>query len=200
MLDAAAPLPGAVLITLLLSAAVLMLSAKRRRWEPGADRQLQRTAPAGSSDMPDGVGLHAPIMLELAAAMLEAGSSLDQALAVLSQVSGEQTGRGLATVVSAIRLGASWDQAWAATRGGGSAATLAEVEEGLGFAAATGAPSSALLSSQAQQLRRRSYRQAEQRAAALGVKLVLPMGLCSLPAFVCIGVLPVLLAMLPSMG
>lgn len=200
MPGAAGPLLGSVLIAVLLSAAIMVLSAKHQRWEPPTASQLQRAGPSGSRDIPDGVGLQAPIMLELAASMLEAGSSLDQALAVLSQVSGGQTGKGLATVVSAIRLGAGWDQAWAATRDGGSAAILAELEEGLGFAAATGAPSSALLSSQAQQLRRRSYRQAEQRAAALGVKLVLPMGLCSLPAFVCIGVLPVLLAMLPSMG
>ncbi len=42
------------------------------------------------------------------------------------------------------------------------------------------------------------FRGAERRAAALGVRLVVPLGLCSLPAFVCLGIVPVLLAMLPS--
>ncbi|WP_035780328.1 type II secretion system F family protein [Arthrobacter sp. H14] len=190
---------GAVLIVLLLSAAIFLLQLQDRRWSAAdsGTAGTEQPRPGGTSGRTD---LQAPIMLELAGSMLEAGSSLEQTLTVLSTITGEQTGRGLTTVVSAMRLGAGWEQSWAAASNSESAPVLKELEEGLGFAAATGAPSSALLSAQAQQMRRRSYREAEQRAAALGVRLVLPMGLCSLPAFVCIGVLPVLLAMLPTLG
>lgn len=197
------PEAGALLIAVLLSAAALLLTMKDRRRRPAVGNRARsnQAQPSGPDEpRPGQAELPAPIMLELTASMLEAGLSLDQALTVLSRICGEQTGGGLTTVVSAIRLGAGWEQAWATTTANASAATLDELQDGLGFAAATGAPSSALLSAQAQQLRRRSYRAAEQRAAALGVKLVLPMGLCSLPAFVCVGVLPVLLAMLPSAG
>ena len=75
---------------------------------------------------------------------------------------------------------------------------LVALRDALGFAALTGAPSSAILYAQAARLRRERFRTAEKQAAALGVKLVVPLGLCSLPAFVCLGVVPVLLAMLPG--
>jgi pilus assembly protein TadC len=55
-----------------------------------------------------------------------------------------------------------------------------------------------MLYAQAARMRRERFRTAERQAAALGVKLVVPLGLCSLPAFVCLGVMPVLLAMLPA--
>ena len=47
-------------------------------------------------------------------------------------------------------------------------------------------------------MRRERFRAAEKRAASLSVKLVIPLGLCSLPAFICLGVVPVLLALVPS--
>jgi pilus assembly protein TadC len=49
-------------------------------------------------------------------------------------------------------------------------------------------------------LRRRRNREAEKRAAALGVRLVIPLGACALPAFVCLGVVPVLLSLLPTLA
>jgi pilus assembly protein TadC len=72
------------------------------------------------------------------------------------------------------------------------------LRDALGFAALTGAPSSAILYAQAARMRRERFRAAEKRAASLSVKLVIPLGLCSLPAFICLGVVPVLLALVPS--
>lgn len=132
--------------------------------------------------------------------MLDAGSSLEQALLVLSKLGDEPRTGGLGTVVAALRLGANWDQAWAAAQAEGPPSNLAGLESALSFAARTGAPTSSILTAQAQQLRRRQYRDAERRAAALGVRLVIPLGLCFLPAFVCLGVLPVLLALLPALS
>lgn len=64
--------------------------------------------------------------------------------------------------------------------------------------ALSGVSSSEILYAQAARLRPERFRVAERRAAALGVKLVIPLGLWSLPAFVCLGIVPVLLAMLPQ--
>ncbi|WP_155838656.1 type II secretion system F family protein [Arthrobacter castelli] len=200
-----APAMMTMTIVLLLGLAALLLIRQRDRWrelevaaqpsDHDARGQSMDRTPQQATDV-----LDAPVLLELAAAMLDAGASLEHALEVLGEVSGGRAGNSLRTVVSALRLGASWNQAWEAARATGPQLVLAQLQSALSFAAATGAPSSALLSAQAQQLRRRSHREAEQRAAALGVKLVLPMGTCSLPAFVCIGVLPVLLALLPALG
>ncbi|MHA7208669.1 type II secretion system F family protein [Arthrobacter sp. MDT1-65] len=100
----------------------------------------------------------------------------------------------------------------ASTRGGGSPAAshrrraerhrvqiLADLRGGLRFATSTGAPSAALLHAHAAQLRRRRNREIDRKAAALGVQLVLPLGLCSLPAFICLGVVPVVLGLLPAL-
>lgn len=136
------------------------------------------------------------MMLELVAAMLDAGSGIGRSLElVAASASGKYSG-ALRPVVAALAIGADWETAWRS-----SAVRLPEVLElrdALGFAALTGAPSSAILYAQAARLRRERFRAAEKRAASLGVKLVVPLGLCSLPAFICLGVVPVLLALVPS--
>ncbi|GAB5080116.1 type II secretion system F family protein [Arthrobacter sp. AD-310] len=162
--------------------------------EAGAGIGAEGRSSAGRREGP---GLRdTAMMLELVAAMLDAGSSIGRSLElVASSASARYTG-ALRPVVSALAIGADWDTAWRS-----SAVALPEVLElrdALGFAALTGAPSSAILYAQAARLRRERFRAAEKRAASLGVKLVVPLGLCSLPAFICLGVVPVLLALVPT--
>jgi pilus assembly protein TadC len=144
---------------------------------------------------PDGLKDTA-MMLELVAAMLDAGSGIGRSLELVTASASAQYSDSLRPVVSALAIGADWETAWRS-----SAVRLPEILElrdALGFAALTGAPSSAILYAQAARLRRERFRAAEKRAASLGVKLVVPLGLCSLPAFICLGVVPVLLALVPS--
>jgi len=136
------------------------------------------------------------MMLELIGAMLDAGAGLGRSLELVTALVPPDLGRQLRPVVSALAIGADWDTAWRSS--GARAPELLALRDALCFAAVTGAPSSALLYAQAARLRRERNRAAEQRAAALGVKLVVPLGLCSLPAFVCLGVVPVLLGLLPA--
>ncbi|KSU78523.1 type II secretion system protein F (GspF) [Pseudarthrobacter enclensis] len=136
------------------------------------------------------------MMLELVAAMLDAGAGIGRALELVAASASARYSDALRPVVAALAIGADWDTAWRS-----SAVRLPEILElrdALGFAALTGAPSSAILYAQAARLRRERFRTAEKRAASLGVKLVVPLGLCSLPAFICLGVVPVLLALVPS--
>lgn len=136
------------------------------------------------------------MMLELIAAMLDAGAGIGRALELVAECAAPRIRDSLRPVVAALAIGADWETAWR------SSASLprdvTRLKEALGFAALTGAPSAAILYAQAARSRRGRFREAEQRAAALGVKLVVPLGLCSLPAFICLGVVPVLLAMMPS--
>jgi Flp pilus assembly protein TadB len=146
-------------------------------------------------DGPDGLQDTA-MMLELVAAMLDTGSGIGRCLDLVSASVSSQYRASLRPVVSALAIGADWETAWrsSAVRLPG----ILELRDALGFAALTGAPSSAILYAQAARLRRERFRAAEKRAASLGVKLVVPLGLCSLPAFICLGVVPVLLALVPS--
>ena len=136
------------------------------------------------------------MMLELVAAMLDAGSGIGRSLELVAASASSDYGKALRPVVSALAIGADWETAWRSSEV--RLPEILELRDALGFAALTGAPSSAILYAQAARLRRERFRAAEKRAASLGVKLVIPLGLCSLPAFICLGVVPVLLALVPS--
>lgn len=144
------------------------------------------------------------LLLDLLGSALEAGASVEQALGALADALDEDTARGLSSVLAALALGSTWNSAWGFSAGSGDRlgphSALTVVREALDFAGATGAPSASLLYAHAEQLRRRRKREAEKRAATLGVKLVLPLGICALPSFVCLGIVPVLYALLPSLG
>ena len=197
------PSPLAPVLFLLLAVAAALVCAGRG--SPG--KRLRSLSGNHSVDAPAGSGGPQPrgapeglrdtaMMLELVAAMLDAGSGIGRALDLVSASASARYSNALRPVVAALAIGADWETAWRS-----SAVRLPEVLElrdALGFAALTGAPSSAILYAQAARLRRERFRAAEKRAASLGVKLVVPLGLCSLPAFICLGVVPVLLALVPS--
>ncbi|THJ68411.1 type II secretion system F family protein [Arthrobacter echini] len=202
--------------------AVLVLVAPSGRSRRPVAGRAERGGGNGTRD--------APMILDLLAAVLSAGASVESSLAVVADSCEADIGAALRRVHAARLLGASWDTAWDTAgdpaMGAGavakpvavaaprrarpgarqrlrlthhSAACVADVRQGLRFATSTGAPSAALLHAHAAQLRRRLNREIDRRAAALGVQLVLPLGLCSLPAFICLGVVPVVLGLLPAL-
>ena len=61
-----------------------------------------------------------------------------------------------------------------------------------------GVPAGDLLRSEAEEARRTARASAAAAASVLGVKLMLPLGLCVLPAFMLLGVAPLLLAVIAS--
>jgi hypothetical protein len=196
---------SAVLVgTLLGMAAALAFSgrSRMRRRLLGKVRLLLEggNSPAGSgkllSTQPE-PGLRDPaMMLELVAAMLDAGSGIGRSLELVAAAASPDYQRSLRPVIAALAIGADWETSWRGSEG--HSAEILALRDALGFAALTGAPSSAILYAQAARMRRERFRSAEKRAASLSVKLVVPLGLCSLPAFICLGVVPVLLALVPS--
>jgi len=135
-------------------------------------------------------------MLDLLGAMFRAGTSLPVAVRTLARAAEGDSSPRLEKVAAALQLGTEWSSAWALA---GDDANLASIREALKFGAGTGAPSADILHAQAEQLRHRRKQEAERRAAALGTKLVLPLGLCALPSFVCLGIVPVLISLLPQL-
>lgn len=65
-------------------------------------------------------------------------------------------------------------------------------------ASRTGAPVAVLLRSEAERSRRDAATWAERAAARLAARLMLPLGVCILPAFLAVGVVPMLLAVVSS--
>lgn len=155
------------------------------------DRQ-DRVPRPGNGRGPTTDGL--PLLLELLGVMLQAGLGLPRALEVAARVA-DGPAEALTRAAAALQLGTDWAHAWPDAP---PSSDVWRLREALDFAAATGAPSAELLYARARQLRRSRHRDLERRAAALGVRLVIPLGICSLPAFLCLGVVPVLLAMIPG--
>jgi len=72
------------------------------------------------------------------------------------------------------------------------------LEEVLQLSQEAGVPAAELLRAEADELRRAADADARAAAAALSVQLMLPLGLCVLPAFMVLGVLPLMVAVISS--
>jgi len=68
----------------------------------------------------------------------------------------------------------------------------------LAFSRAAGVPAAALLHAEAEEARRVAGADGERRAAELGTRLLLPLGVCILPAFIALGVAPIVVSIASS--
>ncbi|WP_311474262.1 type II secretion system F family protein [uncultured Rothia sp.] len=143
-------------------------------------------APAGAASV------DTALVLELLAAQLRAGLAPLAALGTLAEA---LNSRALHTVCQRLQMGSSWGNAWS----GSAAGTFGELRDALAPAYTGGAPSTALLLSLADAHRLSERRAAERAAGKLSVALVVPLGLCSLPAFICLGIVPILISLLPTL-
>jgi len=89
-----------------------------------------------------------------------------------------------------LELGAPWDQAWSHP-----GRELLPVADALRSAWEAGASPTMSLRTAGEAVRRKQLEISRLAAARLAVRLVLPLGLCLLPAFVLIGLVPVLLSL-----
>ena len=179
----------------------LGLAFAGRRWTAAlvhrAEVESVRTANAGSeSEKPaspaGAVPVDTALVLELLAAQLRAGLAPLAALGTLAEA---LNSRPLHTVCQRLQMGSGWGSAWS----GSSAGTFGELRDALAPAYTGGAPSTALLLSLADAHRLSERRAAERAAGKLSVALVVPLGLCSLPAFICLGIMPILISLLPTL-
>lgn len=205
--DSADPALTGIIVGLLLGVAAAVFFRPARHSGAGSARDRPGGVP-GPQAQPlertyrSAVSSDPALILDLAGAMLTAGRPLPSALRIIAGSADPHTARMLRRLVTAVELGAPWAAAWELALDGEASeearSSAGALRSSLGFAATSGAPSAAILHAQAAQIRRRRSREAERRAAALGVQLVLPLGLCALPAFICLAVVPLVLTLLPA--
>jgi hypothetical protein len=145
----------------------------------------RRRTRAGQERAPDPA-----LVLELVAAAMATGAHPSGALAVVGEAVDGAGGPRLRLVADRLRLGATGDTAWA-----GAGPGTDDLRSCLALSARTGAPASQLLRDRAEDVRRRRHRTAQAAAQRLGVRVVLPLGLCALPGFAAWGVVPVVLGL-----
>ena len=174
----------------------LGLAFAGRRWTAAlvhrAEVESTRAGHTGGEQALNAPTVDTALVLELLAAQLRAGLAPLAALGTLSEA---LNSRALHTVCQRLQMGSSWGSAWS----GSAAGTFGELRDALAPAYTGGAPSTALLLSLADAHRLSERRAAERAAGKLSVALVVPLGLCSLPAFICLGIVPILISLLPTL-
>lgn len=129
-------------------------------------------------------------------------------LTAIALAGGASVDRARSLVEHAMPVGADSDAAPTAAEGAvtdpeghpgvDEARAPNDVDEILGLSVAAGVPAIDLLRSSAWLARHRARTEGRLRAAALSSRLLLPLGVCTLPAFLLLGVAPMLLSILSS--
>lgn len=141
------------------------------------------------------------LVLRMVEVALRQGVPIPRALMVVGEAMGGVTGRRIAAVGVALNRGIPWHEAWRSVRGDASArgsgnagseeAVLPDIlADALASAWLHGDAPTIRLQTAIEQLNKNQRAAIEQHAAHLSVTLLLPTGLCFLPAFVLIGVMP----------
>ena len=163
-------------------AAAMAVERYLRRQEPPQQRRERLAAVA---DLPLGA--------DLLAAALRAGAPIDRAAGAVADALGGPLGERLRRTARSLRLGAEPAEAWQHLAGldGADRLIAAAVRSSASGGALAGA-----LGRLADDLRADRAVAAEAAAERAGVLIVLPLGLCFLPAFLLAGLTPVLVAIL----
>lgn len=134
-----------------------------------------------------------PICADLIGAALRAGAPVDLAVAAVADALGGPLCERLTTVARSLRLGAGPEEAWShlVDLPGGERIAAAAVRSSTSGSALAGA-----LTRVADDLRADRAAGLDAAARRAGVLIVLPLGLCFLPAFVLAGLVPVIVAVL----
>ncbi|OCW60082.1 hypothetical protein AKG36_07045 [Trueperella bernardiae] len=121
------------------------------------------------------------VVLDLAAAALGSGLSIPGTLKALDAAIG---GAARTQTANLLLMGATWEEAWEDLH-------RDRLRDALRAAWTDGAAPVPLIQRSAQSLRLQRQRNAKEAAARLGARLVMPLGLCFLPAFILLGIVPV---------
>jgi hypothetical protein len=137
-----------------------------------------------------------PIVVDLLAGCLDAGAAMPDALSAAAVAAPPDLEVHCRAVAAALRCGVPAAQAWS---GWLSDPGLAPVARTAVRTAHTGAAAAADLRRTATRLRTRHRCAAQERMRRASIWLVVPLGLCFLPAFVLVSVVPLVVGLLPSL-
>jgi len=129
-------------------------------------------------------------VIDLLALTLRGGVGLVEAMEAVATRVGGQLGLHLQTVAAAGRWGVDDATAWASVPSAWQPAARA-----LRMAATAGVPPADVLVRAAEEVRRAEQQRLEVATSTLGIRIVLPLGLAFLPAFVLTTVVPIVLAL-----
>ncbi|MFE5814114.1 type II secretion system F family protein [Streptomyces sp. NPDC056479] len=156
-------------------------------------RRRQKAVGAGVEEVDAGeVARRLPLAADLLAACIAAGAGPVIAAQAVGEALGGPVGDGLARGAAEVRLGGEPGEAWqrlASMPGAGALARLLERAD------VTGLPAAGPVARLAAEARAEWTRAATERARRAAVMVTVPVGLCFLPAFIAVGVAPVVIGL-----
>ncbi|GAA2272180.1 membrane protein [Streptomyces ruber] len=161
-----------------------------RRPGSRAGREPHGTDP--ETEDPAHVARQLPLAADLLAACITAGASPVAAAWAVGESLGGPVGRRLSRGAAQLRLGGEPAQVWRALGALPGAGRLARLLE---RADESGVPAAVPAARLAAEARAERGRAATERARRAAVMVTVPVGLCFLPAFIAVGVLPVVIGL-----
>ncbi|MER6402215.1 type II secretion system F family protein [Streptomyces viridosporus] len=168
----------------LIAAAGLWRWRRRRAADGPQARERARLAAGAARQL--------PLAADLLSACIAAGAGPVTAAQAVGEALGGPVGEALARGAAEVRLGGEPDAAWQRLASVPGAAALARLLE---RADVSGLPLSIPVARLAAEARAEWARAATARARRAAVMVSAPVGLCFLPAFVAVGVLPVVIGL-----
>ena len=159
----------------------------------GLPGPLSRLEPAAVAARRRQLAGDLPLVLDLLAGCLAGGASPGAAASAVGRAVGGPCGDRLLGVAGAMSVGTTGEDAWARLAGPGGVASddpLAAAARALSRAAEGGAPVAATMARLAGEARAAARLRGQAAARKAGVVAVAPLGLCFLPAFMLLGVVP----------
>lgn len=154
-----------------------------------------RAEPAGVRQEREQARRELPHVVELLGAVLASGAGIPQALEEVASALPGPASDQLRLVAGRLALGAAPGEVWAEVAGHPG---LAPLGRAMCRATTTGSAVAATVTRLGEDLSRDARADVEDRARAVGVRAALPLGLCLLPAFLLVGIVPVVASALAS--
>ncbi|MDN4161431.1 type II secretion system F family protein [Nocardioides abyssi] len=163
----------------------------------GAWVVLTRAEPPEVRRRREAVRRELPHVVTLLAAALRSGAASGEAVELVCRALPGPAADRLATASARLALGVDPATVWA---GLGQDGELAPLGRALARAHATGAPVVATVERLADELAARARGEVEDRARTVGVRAAVPLGLCLLPAFLLVGIVPLVAGLLGELA
>ena len=151
------------------------------RLESGASRERRRQ-----------LECQLPEVCDLLSATIASGAAVHSALCAVADATANPAADELRRVVAALSLGATPATAW---RDAVIAPEFQRVQAAFERSAASGAPIAEVLKALSRDERRRRKSAVEVAARSAGVRAIAPLAACFLPAFILLGIVPVVASM-----
>lgn len=158
---------------------------------------LARTEPGAVRRERDVAARELPHFVDLFACALRSGAAPQAALAAVVAACPGATAQRLDGALARLRMGVDPVLVWGGLADDDVLATLGET---LARAESSGSSVADAVERLADELERTSLAAVEDRARAVGVKAAVPLGLCLLPAFLLIGIVPTVAGLLTTLA